>query len=746
MNSYDRKLARSVYLMVLLAILAMVLAEGSVVYFALACLAALISWPIAHGRNRQTPVPRWLISLAVLVALLFFFFELASGTHLVKSLAHFMIFVQVCKFFESKRARDYGQLIVLSMLEIVVAAILSSSLAFGVLLTIYLALCIYTLLLFHFKREMELFEAARGRGCNPAPGALAQAADTLNAINNWRFWRISASTASFAIVVGVLLFLGFPRVGEGLFGRIGPSTARHLTGFSPETTLGQMGSIKESDELVMWVEVRENGQPVSTAEPLMLRGVVQDHYEVEDGEGRWQSEYRFRREHGESRPRYAPSSFDVSPDSVRALQGQEYPDESNIRELRIALKPIGTQYLFSTYPPLRISSETPMRGIHVPYGQTLRVNATPRETIRYSVWVPRDPDSVRIPSDAETMPPESPANDRIADLARQWTENARSDADKVRAIESRLLTEFSYTLQMQSEEGVDPLETFLFRTRKGHCEYFASAMTVMCQRLAISARLVNGFKAVEYNPQGGYYIVRQKHAHSWVEVYLNGRWRTFDPTPARGDDSFDTPSGLLGWLTHSLDFLNYQWQQRVLNYSRSDRDSLMGQAENTVGNAMHSVRGWATALGEFLESIFVPDEGSWLDYALPWLVLAGAIGLIVLILKPLRRRLGLGLSWSRNRRQERMLRDRGLGFWADLLRMLDRHRLTPAAALTPLEVTADLQHRIADAPPLRDLAVSYYKVRYGPGSLSDGEQSRVQRTIELLAVALRDGSARKRRS
>ena len=105
--------------------------------------------------------------------------------------------------------------------------------------------------------------------------------------------------------------------------------------------------------------------------------------------------------------------------------------------------------------------------------------------------------------------------------------------DKAVAIERFLRSRYAYTLKLSGKPGDDPLAHFLFETHAGHCEYFASAMTIMLRTLGIPSREVNGFLPGEYNDLAGDYIVRASDAHSWVEVYFPGTgWVTFDPTPA----------------------------------------------------------------------------------------------------------------------------------------------------------------------------------------------------------------------
>ena len=99
---------------------------------------------------------------------------------------------------------------------------------------------------------------------------------------------------------------------------------------------------------------------------------------------------------------------------------------------------------------------------------------------------------------------------------------ARTPYDKAIAIENFLRSRFTYTLELSGKPGDDPLAHFLFETHAGHCEYFASAMTIMLRTLGIPAREVNGFLPGEFNDLAGDYIVRASDAHSWVEAYFPG--------------------------------------------------------------------------------------------------------------------------------------------------------------------------------------------------------------------------------
>jgi transglutaminase-like putative cysteine protease len=114
-------------------------------------------------------------------------------------------------------------------------------------------------------------------------------------------------------------------------------------------------------------------------------------------------------------------------------------------------------------------------------------------------------------------------------LAREWTADARTPYDAVRAIEGNLRREFSYTPSVP--ESTFPLVSFLFEDQAGYCQQFAGSMGLMLRLLGIPSRVVSGFAPGAPNSEG-VYEVRDFDAHSWVEVYFRGiGWVTFDPTP-----------------------------------------------------------------------------------------------------------------------------------------------------------------------------------------------------------------------
>jgi hypothetical protein len=121
----------------------------------------------------------------------------------------------------------------------------------------------------------------------------------------------------------------------------------------------------------------------------------------------------------------------------------------------------------------------------------------------------------------------------IQDLARRVTAGKDNPYDQAAAIESYLRGNYQYTLTpTEPPAGVDPLEYFLFHSKEGYCEYFASAMGDMLRSLGIPTRLVNGYGPGSYDEKLGKYVVKESDAHTWVEAYFPGYgWIPFEPTP-----------------------------------------------------------------------------------------------------------------------------------------------------------------------------------------------------------------------
>ena len=149
---------------------------------------------------------------------------------------------------------------------------------------------------------------------------------------------------------------------------------------------------------------------------------------------------------------------------------------------------------------------------------------------------------------------------------------------------------FYYTLSPPRLDD-DVTDRFLFETRRGFCEHYASAFVVLMRAAGIPARVVTGYQGGEVNPTGGYLIVRQSDAHAWAEALIGGQWRRFDPTgavaPSRielgvaaalpADERLPLFARRDGWLKQvqlAWDAINYEWRRRVVGFDSAQQETL----------------------------------------------------------------------------------------------------------------------------------------------------------------------------
>jgi hypothetical protein len=178
---------------------------------------------------------------------------------------------------------------------------------------------------------------------------------------------------------------------------------------------------------------------------------------------------------------------------------------------------------------------------------------------------------------------------RVPRLAEEITASAPSNYEKAAAVETYLSTHFGYTLELPRNFTQDPIANFLFERKKGHCEYFASAMAVMLRSLHIPSRIITGFRGGEYNDLTGQYVVRASDAHSWVEAYFPGSgWISFDPTPAGGVPNRSGWSRLQLYMDAAASF----WREWIINYDASHQRSLGHDAATNSRRFFEDLRRW----------------------------------------------------------------------------------------------------------------------------------------------------------
>lgn len=352
------------------------------------------------------------------------------------------------------------------------------------------------------------------------------------------------------------------------------------TGMSDSMSPGDISSLSQSSELAFRAEFRGKEPPRSE---MYWRGLVFSRF---DG-SHWRADPLM-----ESTGKPLPESPDL-PSWVRLSA-----NAAATVSYRITLQPSDQPWLFSLAVPY---SPTP-RLVQTRDGRLLSpVPLYSLTTYDAQSWLDARMDVDGLPAwirrQSLQLPPAG--NQRAREMAMRWYNSSANAGQYI----DRVLTwfreeQFFYTLQPPAL-GEERVDDFLFRTRRGFCEHYASSFAFLMRAAGIPARVVVGYQGGEKSPLGDYWMVRQMDAHAWVEVWLEGQgWIRLDPTSAVAPDRIEHGAGHLAdnrdyWgdsglgamrygnyqifqqLRSMADYVNYRWTRDVLGYDSASQDGLM---------------------------------------------------------------------------------------------------------------------------------------------------------------------------
>jgi transglutaminase-like putative cysteine protease len=302
-------------------------------------------------------------------------------------------------------------------------------------------------------------------------------------------------------------------------------------------------------------------------------------------------------------------------------------------------------------------------------------------------------------------------NPRAQKLAAEWRANSPNDAALVRTALSYFNQQgFQYTLEPPLL-GVHSVDDFLFGSKQGFCEHYASAFVFLMRAANIPARVVTGYLGGEFNDFGNYYIVRQSDAHAWAEVWLEGQgWVRIDPTAAIAPERVQRGLSAAVLNNAALPFMARnppQWMRDL----RLNWDTFANQWNQWVlGYDTERQFAFLTRLG--MESV------TWQNLALN---MASGLGIVI----------ALFAMWMLRHLITRQP-DKVLAAWLKLCRRLAKAGLPRAAH----EGAIDYAERIAAARPeladdLHELAVRFNALRYGAHLDEQARQEFLQLTAAL---------------
>jgi len=583
------------------------------------------------------------------------------------------------------------------------------------------------------------------------------------------FYRHLASLVPGTLLVAVLLFLLIPRFGRinfalPQFGRLTWNNERteplRVVGFSDTVELGELGLLVEDAEEVMKLQFHAPRSDTfyQIQGPVYLRGALLSHYE----QGKWEfrgSGFVRRRRDGRN-----DHLYDLSSRGNTGLVWQT-----------VGIKPLDRQELFCIWPFVAVEPDDRLM-IDLDTERLIRRRDRSRSMVYRlgtyglvdGVQVPLTPSPLLIDQQHLTAINEEDLPTLIA-TADRWIEESKLPpnqwVERARYLEEKLASsgQFAYSLEGQARDPLlDPIEDFVKNTPYGHCEYFATALTLMLRSQGIPARMVVGYVSDEYDMLGEYYRVRQRDAHTWVEAYIppaylpqekpfgqpdvdwsSGGWLRLDATPAMTVDT-TTMSSFVDNVEDWFQWMRVAWVSYVVEMdSTRQQAAVYGPIKDFVTQVKDGLIDptWWKQLWNRIKALpaqlkaALSDVGwfSWLGAAL----LAGTLGFGYVVYRLLRLLLRFILwLWPQGRSPDS--RQARVAFYRRLETVMARRGLRRRPGQTQREFATEAAELLANgqAHDMADLSLTiadaFYDVRFGGARLDKNRLERVEQALRRI--------------
>jgi hypothetical protein len=684
------------------------------------------------------------------------------------AVAQLLAVAQAILMLQEKTHRLFEQLLIFALLNCVVAAVFNDAFSYAIWffpLTLATGLALALLAADETVTDADHARHEKTSRTGEQTRAAMFTVDNQAAVASFSRVAMQLSwTSLFVLIPAVSLiagsiFFALPRRMEAQRG----ASAEALVGYSDSVRLGQIGQMQLSQDRALRVSLYdpEAKRPYPVVDSIYLRGRSLERYladvEISNGGGSWES--LALRVEGRVQPlpaRFVPDR--TSDQNFYDRVDVEVQCEAMRSEALFAIAPyhriIGSEQIAhrpfqwvisrksnaaSAYRVLQFSRIDYKFGTHAfrdgvqsPWiadlslasevedfdEEPIDTNALTADQLEYLDSLLEYPEQA-IPS-AQAI-----ANDIVKSIARR----KRNPVAIAQRLEQHLAmsTQFRYTLDLDAKIvlGMDPIEQFLSIDRRGHCQYFASALAMMLRSQGIPARLVVGYHCDEFNELGQYFVVRQSHAHAWVEALIDrddlpigqsvyGQpesqryWLRLDPTPGGGGliEGDQVGSGRqIAELAQSF------WNDYVVEMNpQTQRSTLL--AAPGFAPMTNSYRSWierAKNLALRINSGELGGANGSRMFSLPAAIVA-ILGCVTLLMF-LKMRFP---AWYRRRRENQFTKAPrpSLPFYAEALELLEQMGYCRTAGQTPAELTASLRQAEL-RQPTSVLTQLFYRIRYG---------------------------------
>ncbi len=580
---------------------ALSLASGDAWPFAVtpALAAATLAWSGVDDRRGLGP---WSTAVLGLVALGWTLYEYRYGgsTNPLR-ITHVLAFATWVATVRRGTRGKVWLLLVLSVFHLAAVALSEESFWLPLALPFCLAASLTVL--------VQLVGAAVGRERSVGAGDVRVVTDTAEPPFASSYTWLAAGTVA-SLVVGFVTFTLVPRTLQGeelafLLGDTPPVVERRVTGYTDHVRLGEPGRIERSDAPAMQVRFTNEatGEPVDVAEFFADRGFRTPYFRGSIAVGY---------ENGNWVPEQSVARFGSINSGWRMVGLPELPSAEPVLRQEYRLERAGPGTLFVAPGTVGCRCDDSRFGVLLhdeldtwtiyprdrPFRWRQKLRLQPLEYTAYSVVESSDEPASRrqrfLALPVAGLP-------RLERLAREQASRADERVDGETSRERRLVDEilsdllrggYVYRLETRrAPRGVDPIEDFLFDSKVGFCEHFATAMTLLLRANGVPARLVSGYKGGSTDPETGDHVLVETDAHAWVEAYVDGDWQTFDPTPGAsgGSNDLDPDDDVRNVFGAQRTIVTRLWNEGVVQYGSGRSSKVVRETASGLGAAASRV-------------------------------------------------------------------------------------------------------------------------------------------------------------
>lgn len=488
-------------------------------------------------------VLRWLLTLIGIIATYASFHSLVGRQAGVG-----LLVIMLClKLMEMNSQRDVAVVTGLGFFVVITVFLFDQSIFMGVYMLLVVTMLITALVA--FSRDQSLIKQQEN-------------------------FKKAGSILLQAVPLTLLLFVLFPRI-PGPLWNLPSDGAGAGTGLSDSMSPGKISRLSDDDSVAFRVQFTSALPP---HEKRYWRGPVFTQF---DG-ATWSNPFA----------QGSNSRLSINP---------QYQARGEASLYSVTLEPHQQRWLFA----LDLPAEIPVNS-RLTSDFEIVAKEPVRQLMRYAMrsYTEYQLASDEFPELATYLQLPEKAGARAHKLAQQLWQQAEDNAAYVQAVLNYIRQQPFYYTRQPPLLSDDPVDEFLFESRRGFCEHYASAFVFLMRAAGVPARVVTGYQGGEMNPQSDYFIVRQSDAHAWAEVWLRGEgWRRVDPTavipPGRIENQQDLArifpqlageGDSVNWLKnigrqlgYGWDRINHAWNQWVVNYNTQRQQDLLSRLFSGVG-------------------------------------------------------------------------------------------------------------------------------------------------------------------